>query len=185
MKKFMLSLLLTVSFLTVPVSAQTLSTFFKEKSGQWGIVGLVGDKNVNSSCVLTTKWKNGAFISLVNDLNDGELFLIYHNPSFKFVDSNLNVGFFNFKGKDIPPSGLKIQMTFEVINENTIRIRKLSKELILPLYSEASLMLLELPGSLPSISVGLEGSRQSLFHLNMCINKWRETHPIEKKGELL
>lgn len=185
MKKYILPLLLSISLLTIPVKAQELKNFFKEISGQWNIVGILADKDINPSCVLSSKWPNGAFISLVNDLNDGKLFLIYHNPQFKFIDSVANVGFLSFFGKETPKEGLKLQFLFEVVNDSTIRTRQLTKELILPLYSESTKMEIILPGTLPKVVVGLTGTRQSLFQLNMCINKWRETHPIPKKGELL
>lgn len=175
MKKFITACslaLLLGSASIAPVKAQSPPEgFFVQHSGKWSVVGIYGKKadRTNDTCMAKSIWQNGASISLLKDLEDDELYMIYQHPNIKFTNTSpANTVFLNFLGKDMPENGIKIQQIYEVFNDSTIRIRAMNQSVINEFFATAREMQLIFTGTIPIIRIDLEGTSRAVKLIGYC-----------------
>ena len=86
MNKFLSSVAISAMFIT---SAFAEGTFYQATSGQWSVTGYNGGpgqaadgSHFNTSCLAQTFWDDGSDLQLIQDLVDGELYIVFNNNSW-------------------------------------------------------------------------------------------------------
>lgn len=165
------------------------SKFFHEDTGQWTVIGLRKTDGNNSFCKLTTGWANGSQLSINRDMVDNEIWMPYYNPTFKFVEGN-DQALFYFRGGKLPRNGIKISYTYQRHAESEAHIifRSMPED-FLSLIANASVLEIHFPGALPTVVVGLRGTRDGLALQRRCgevyRSHWGDEAPVERDPGLV
>lgn len=161
MRKLIAALL--VSTALVATSAEA---FYSKNFGQWTVQGqpVVGD--MSPVCKIETGWPNGAKLVLINDLADQELYIGYFNPQWNITDAP-GTNLVTILELVDDKTTFKVSFVYEVVSPTTIRIRHIKYEFFL-LFASASKMTLHMPGNIPSITVGLKGTKATMGGMEEC-----------------
>lgn len=176
--------ILSVALMATPANAG--ETFFSVdvQPGPFMVYGVKGTKDPrnNPACYAEVKWRDGSVFQFTRDLHDGEVYIYIRNNSWSINDQpglyDLRV---NFWGNGGLLRGLNFQYT--LVNKNTIVIRNIKKDLVLPLFAEASKMEFIMPGTIQNAQLDLIGSTRALNEIGNCVdrsqglNLWPEGQP--------
>lgn len=150
-------------------------TFYETKIRDWIVFGKPQQEQLNPSCNGQRNYQDGSFFSLIKDLADGELYILFHNVSWNITDNpgNYQMRINFYKGNSV--SGLTA--TYELLNKNTFRIRSIDPSKFLPLFMDFSRMVFIMPGSIPNAEVRLDGSTGVVAAMSDCVGQYKPTRP--------
>ena len=162
--KYIVTLFVSL-FLTTSVFADSL--FFRDQRNGWDVFGFHQRDKLNPVCRADKNYNDGSQFSVVKDLADSELYIVFHNSSWNITDQpGLYSARLNFhSGRRI--SGF--QMTYELLNKNTIRIRHLVANNFIPDFVNFSKLDVIMPGSIPNATINLTGTSNLISLMSQCI----------------
>lgn len=174
MKKLLLAFALSSSL--VSASFADTNLFFEQMigtnltdKGSWAIIGRKGDEKKNAGCAMTTSWNDGSYIWFVKDLIDGEFYIEFRNNAWNISDAPGNYEFrMNFKYSNGSIRGG--DLTFYLLNKNTVFVRNLEKGIVEHLYNAKELAFV-MPGSIKNAVVFLDRTREALNLMSRCIDE--------------
>lgn len=169
------TLILCVTLL-LTTSAYAVDYFFEKTIGYWSVVGHPGDSssNLNPACVSATRWDDGSYINIIQDLKDGELWMEFKNNEWNVEGPygqdagqqqlTLNM----FKGRSVS----SWNVNFLLVNKNTIHIHGLTSKFI-EAFAEYDMMRIIPPGTILNAEVRLQNSRAATTLMGECIKAYK------------
>ena len=150
-------------------------TFFSEdvRPGPYYVYGVTAnaEKNMNPVCYAEVTWRDGSKFQLIRDLADGELYIWFQNMTWNISDPasvyRLRANFV----RNGQVNGLNFE--YNLVNKNTIVIRNIIKEQLLPLFSGNQKMTLVMPGTIQNAEIDLTGSSRALAEISRCVEAAR------------
>lgn len=179
MKKFFLSSVLAISLFASNALADVNIFYSGKQTGAWTVFGNGGNENQNPACVAETKWQDGSSMQLIKDLTSGELYIWFQNYEWNIGDPPGDYQFrLNMYRNNQVTGG---DLTYTLINKNTIAIRGIDVESFIPPFMEMSEMRIVMPGDIQSAYIPLEGSSATIDNMLACIEEAKKVLP--KAGE--
>jgi hypothetical protein len=172
MKK-LVAIVSSLIFSVSTVFAGPAPKFFERAHGQWSVLGHPPYDGVGSVCVMKTVWRNGAQMNLVFDLEDGEMFLSYHNPDWNILDPEGKEGEVIIRFED-STRWVNVPYKFVVRSPRTIMVRHLPYEPFIDMFAAANKLSLYMPGSIPNVVAGMSGTRAAMGSMGACLKYARE-----------
>lgn len=157
--------------------------FYGHNAAQkWYVFGHTTESELNASCVARTTWLDGSVFSLIQDLVDGEMYIVFTNNQWQIAEEPGTTGQIrvNFHGarNEIVGSGT---MQFQLLNKNTIRIREIYQQKFLPDFAAAHRMIFVMPGTVSNAGVPLEGTRMAIESLFQCISASKKVPNLNER----
>jgi hypothetical protein len=169
--KFRTKVLTTVFCVIFASGTFAQSLFFEQQSGSWTVYGKPKTGDLNPSCNGERKYQDGSFFSLIRDLDDGELYILFHNVAWNISDNpgvyQMRMNF--YKGSSV----VSLSATYELLNKNTLRVRALNVERFLPPFIDYSRMVFIMPGNIPNVEVKLDGTRSVVSDIVKCVSQYK------------
>lgn len=171
--KTICALTLTVMLFTSAALAQ--NTFFHTNIRDWIVYGINNSEPLNPTCNGEKKFGDGSFFTLIKDLADGELYILFHNVSWNISDSpgNYQMRINFYRGGSV----VSMTATYELLNKNTLRIRSIDPTKFLPSFMQYQRMSLIMPGSISNAEVILNGSTNVVAAMSDCISRHNPGRP--------
>lgn len=171
--KIICALTLTAMLFTSAAFAQ--NTFFHTTIRDWIVYGKDKNEQLNPSCNGEKKFQDGSFFSLIRDLADGELYILFHNVTWSITDSpgNYQMRINFYRGNTVASE----TATYELLNKNTLRIRSIDPSRFLPLFMEYQKMLFIMPGTIPNAEILLNGAMNVVASMSDCISRYKPSRP--------
>lgn len=171
--KTICALTLTVMLFTSAAFAQ--NTFYHTNIRDWIVYGISNNEPLNPTCYGEKKFQDGSFFTLIKDLADGELYILFHNVSWNISDSpgNYQMRINFYRGGSVS----SLTAIYELLNKNTLRIRSIDHSRFLPLFMEYQKMALIMPGSISNAEVLLKGSTNVVAAISDCISRYKPGRP--------
>lgn len=161
--KYIITLFVSL-FLTTSVFAESL--FFKGQNNGWDVNGIHQRDKLNPVCRADKNYNDGSQFSLIKDLADNELYIVLVNNSWNIADPPGQYSArINFH------SGSRVtgaQMTYELLNKNTIRVRNIVQNRFVPDFMNYSKMVVIMPGTIPNAEINLTGSSNMISLMAQC-----------------
>lgn len=173
MNKFLSSVAISAMFIT---AAFAEGTFYQATSGQWTVTGYNGGpgqgadgSHFNTSCLAQTFWGDGSDLQLIQDLVDGELYIVFNNNAWNIegpyeTESDMTLNMYGRRGVE------SYKVKFVLVDKNTISIRGLEYKKFLPAFMNYNKMVFIMPGTVENAEVGLKGSSAAIEHMSRCID---------------
>ena len=171
MKKALFASAVALGLMVSSVSATDL--FFEKTVGHWDIFGHPGDAatNSNPACILQTKWQDGSYMQLIQDLADGEMLIEFTNNDWNvegpYGEGTLDLTM-NMHGRR---GGIEsFNVKFVLVDKNTIQIRGIDYKSFLPAFMNYNKMVLIMPGDIQNSEVPLENSTNAVGIMGQCLD---------------
>lgn len=173
MKKTLLASVAALSLFTT--SAFSIDYWFEKSVGHWEIFGHPGDPstNVNPACILQTKWQDGSYMLLIQDLMDGEMLIEFTNNDWNVAGpygedaiADLTMNMYGSRG-----SVQSFNVKFILIDKNTIQIRGIDYKSFLPSFMNFNKMVLIMPNDIQNSEVLLENSTNAIGIMTQCLDE--------------
>ena len=149
--------------------------FYQAQVRDWQVWGKPKHENLNPSCNGEKQYQDGSFFSLIRDLEDGELYVLFHNVTWNITDDpgNYQMRINFYKGRDV----VSLPAVYELLNKNTLRIRAINPDRFLPPFLDYSRMVFIMPGSITNAEIGLTGTRAVVAEMSKCVGHYKPTKP--------
>lgn len=158
-----------VCFMSTVAIAQ--SVFFQTQNRGWEILGIPQRDQLNPICRGDRNYNDGSQFSLIKDLADEELYILLINNSWNITDKpgqyNARINFHS--GNRITGAN----MTYELLNKNTIRVRNITPDRFLPDFMNYSKMVIIMPGTIQNAEIDLNGSTDLIAIMSECIKTFK------------
>jgi hypothetical protein len=167
------ALLLSVMLFTNVTFAQT--TFFQTSVRDWIVYGNDQNGPLHPTCNGEKKFQDGSFFTLIKDLADGELYILFHNVTWNITDSpgNYQMRINFYRGNSVTSQ----TATYELLNKNTLRIRSIDPSRFLPSFMEHQKMVFIMPGSISNAEILLNGSLNVVSAMSDCMGRFKPSRP--------
>lgn len=187
MKKLLLSTVLAASLFASQAFADTIF-YSGGQTGDWTVFGNAGNANQNPACVAETKWQDGSSMQLIKDLKTGELYIWFQNYEWNIGDPP---GDYPFRMNMYNRANQVIggDMTYTLVNKNTIAIRGIDVNSFIPAFMEMGEMRIIMPGDIQPAYIPLNGSTAAVQKLLACLDAAKNassapnTAPLEQTPE--
>jgi hypothetical protein len=150
-------------------------TFYQSTIRDWSIMGKPRENQLNPSCSAEVKYQDGSFFTLLKDLADGELYILFRNVQWNISDDpgnyQMRINFYN--GNRV----VSLDAVYELLNKNTLRIRGINPERFLPLFVDFSRMLFIMPGNIQNAQVSLTGTSAVVAAMSECMRQYKPARP--------
>jgi hypothetical protein len=168
MKKLLLSTVLAVSVFASQAFADNIF-YSGGQTGAWTVFGNAGNQNQNPACIAETKWQDGSTMQLIKDLNSGELYIWFQNYEWNIIDPP---GDYPFRMNMVNRANQVVggDMTYSLINKNTIAIRKIDVDSFIPAFMDMSELRILMPGDIQPAYIPLDGSTAAVDKILSCID---------------
>lgn len=171
--------------LVLPAYADSRTRFFERNYGQWTAVGEVDPQGkYNPYCQAQTWFPNKATMALTYDMKRHELYLGYTNPDWNITNPPGSVGKLIIRFED-NRRWIAQEVSFEVVTARTIRIPNLDIDNFVTNFTAANKIFLFMPGSIPDVAAGLQGTRVTMNNVLECMKYAVQTGivpPKKKEG---
>jgi hypothetical protein len=177
MKKLLLSTVLAASLFATQAFAETIF-YSGGQTGAWNVFGNAGNATQNAACVAETKWQDGSTMQLIKDLKSGELYIWFQNYEWNIADAP---GDYSFRMNLVNRANQVVggDMTYSLINKNTIAIRGIDVNSFIPAFMEMSEMRILMPGDIQPAYIPLDGSTAAVQKLLACLDESKKLPPID------
>ena len=172
MKKTLLASVAALGIMAT--SASAIDYWFEKSVGHWEIFGHPGDpeNNLNPGCILQTKWEDGSYMLLIQDLSSGEMLIEFTNNDWNVAgpygsDNVLDLTM-NMYGRRGGVQSYNVK--FFLIDKNTIQIRGIDYKTFLPSFMNYNKMVLIMPGDIQNSEVPLENSTNAVNIMGQCLD---------------
>ena len=154
--------------------AGDVKNFYEDAVGYWSIWGHPGNKeeNLNKACIVSAKWDDGSNFLLIQDLDDGELFIEMTNNEWNIegpygdeagqLELTLNM----YKGQKV----INNTAYFHLLDKNTIQIRGIDYKKFLPDFMGMSKAVFIMPGTIQNAEIYLENSAKAIESMTKCMD---------------
>jgi hypothetical protein len=181
MFKFKAAFLLAMSTLLFSFAAVAQTRFYNSVVRDWTVRGHHQHGELHPTCIAEKNFQDGSFISMVKDLADGELYVLYQNTAWNIADNPGNYQMrINFYASRSAPVVSHLAQ-YELLNKNTIRIRNIDSKKFLPTFVEYLKMSFIMPGSIPNVEFTLAGSREMISVMSDCMGQFKESLNVPTK----
>ncbi len=176
MKKLLLSTVLAISLFTSQALADANIFYQGGQTGAWTVFGNGGSQSQNPACVAETTWQDGSTMQLIKDLTSGELYLWFQNYEWNIGDPP---GDYPFRMNMYNRANQVIggDMTYTLVNKNTITIRGIDVNSFIPAFMEMGEMRIIMPGDIQPAYIPLQGSSAAVERLLACIDEAEKVLP--------
>jgi hypothetical protein len=177
MKKLLLSTVLAASLFATQAFAETIF-YSGGQTGAWTVFGNAGNATQNAACVAETKWQDGSSMQLIKDLRTGELYIWFQNYEWNIGDPP---GDYPFRMNIVNRANQVVggDMTYSLVNKNTIAIRGIDAQSFIPAFMEMSEMRILMPGDIQPAYIPLDGSTAAVQKLLACMDAAKAIPPID------
>ena len=190
MKKLLLSTVLAAGLFVTQAFAEPNIFYSGGQSGDWTVFGNAGSSTQNPACVAETKWQDGSSMQLIKDLQSGELYIWFQNYEWNIIDPPGNYSFrLNMYNRANQVVGG--DLTYTLVNKNTIAIREIDVDSFIPAFMEMSEMRIIMPGDIQPAYIPLNGSTAAVEKLLACLDASKnisttkpDTKPLEQKPKV-
>lgn len=152
--------------ISISTTSYAESLFFKGQNNGWEVNGIHQREKLNPVCRADKNYNDGSQFSLIKDLADNELYIVLVNNSWNITDPpgqySARINFHS--GNRV--SGA--QMTYELLNKNTIRVRNIVQNRFVPDFMNYSKMVVIMPGTIPNAEINLSGSSNMISLMAQC-----------------
>jgi hypothetical protein len=176
MKKLFASTILAASLFVTPVLAEGEIFYDGGVEGAWNIFGNAGSTTQNPACVAEVTWQDGSKFQLIKDLADGELYIWFKNNEWNISDPPGNYPF-TMNIVDSRGNVINGELQYELINKNTIAVRKIDVDSFIPPFMSMAEMRFVMPGDIQNAYVTLNGSSGAVDKLLACIDTFEKKRP--------
>ena len=175
MKKLLLSSVLAVSLFTSQAFADNIF-YSGGQTGAWTVFGNGGNEKQNPACIAETKWEDGSTMQLIKDLNSGEVYIWFQNYEWNIGDAP---GDYSFRLNMYNRANQVVggDFTYQLLNKNTIAIRRIDVNSFIPAFMEMSQMRIIMPGDIQAAFIPLDGSTAAVDKLLACIDAAKRALP--------
>jgi hypothetical protein len=177
MKKLLLSTVLAASLFATQAFADTIF-YSGGQTGAWTVFGNAGNTTQNAACIAETKWQDGSTMQLIKDLKSGEVYIWFQNYEWNIGDAP---GDYSFRMNLVNRANQVVggDMTYSLINKNTIAIRGIDVNSFLPAFMEMSEMRILMPGDIQPAYIPLDGSTAAVEKLLACLDAAKKLPPVD------
>lgn len=171
-RTILLSLTATAFFASAAF-AQML--FFQTQVRDWKVFGKPQQEHLNPSCNGEKGYQDGSFFSIIKDLADGELYILFHNVTWNITDNpgNYQMRINFYKGNSV----FSLTANYELLNKNTLRIRAIDPSKFLPAFMDFSRMVFIMPGTIQNAEISLAGTTAVVAAMSECVDQYKPTKP--------
>ena len=150
-------------------------TFYETKIRDWIVFGKPQQEQLNPSCNGEKGYQDGSFFSLIKDLADGELYILFHNVTWNITDNpgNYQMRINFYRGNSV----FSLTANYELLNKNTLRIRAIDPSKFLPAFMDFSRMVFIMPGTIQNAEISLAGTTAVVAAMSECIGQYKPTKP--------
>ena len=171
-KKFLIAGLISVFTAT-----SAFAFYDKPLSDGWKVIGDVGNKETNPGCALNLSYTDGSKFQLVRDLKDGEVYFWLKNTDWNIADEfgktyPVRINFYDNHGN---VTGGDFE--YLLVTKNTIVIRNLNVDEIIPVFMSMSKMKFIMEGNIQNLEVPLDGTTEGVKYLGECIKQYFDNPP--------
>lgn len=176
MKNILLSTALSLALLVTPALAENEIFFDGGQSGSWSVFGNAGNKDQNAACVAEVTWEDGSKFQLIKDLQSGEVYIWFQNMEWNIADAP---GDYKFRMNIVDDRNNLIggEMTYTLINKNTLAIRGIDAETFIPPFMTMAEIRFVMPGDIQNAYVPLNGSSGAVDKLLACMDAFETKQP--------
>lgn len=170
------STLLALTFSIVFTSAAfAQSLFFQTQLREWNVYGESKNGELNPACKGQKTYQDGSTFTLIRDLADGELYILFQNVTWSITDNpgNYQMRIVFYKNN----SAFNLTAKYELLSKNTLRIRAILPEKFLPPFMDYSKMLFIMPGSISNAEITLAGSAGLIAAMSECVRQYKPQQP--------
>ena len=144
--------------------------------GAWTVFGNPGSQSQNPACVAETIWEDGSKMQLIKDLTSGEIYIWFQNYAWNIGDAPGDYPFrMNFHDREGHIVGG--DLTYSLINKNTISIRALDAKSFIPAFMEMGEIRIMMPGDIGNAIIPLQGSTAAVQQLLDCMDAAKNAPP--------
>jgi len=172
----LISAIITIASIGTTHSSQQENLFYERMIGQnltdkgaWIILGKAGNERRNGRCSMSTAWNDGSHFWFIKDLIDDEVYISFQNNMWNISGFP---GKYSLRANFIYPDGRVrgVDLEYELVSNNTIMIRWLTRELTEAMYDATELVLI-LHGRISNALIPLAKTREAMHYLSACIDE--------------
>ena len=140
--------------------------------GSWSVFGNSGNATQNPACVAEVTWDDGSKFQLIKDLKNGEFYIWFQNNEWNIIDPPGNYTFrMNIVNRANQVAGG--DMTYQLVNKNTISIRNLDVDSFVGPFMEMTEIRFIMPGDIGNAFIPLNGSTAATEKLVQCLDAYK------------
>lgn len=169
--KFVLSLMLLIAT-SLPSVARDY--FYSKNVNNWTIDGIHSSADHNDICVVAQNWQRRTFLNIIQDMIDGEMYILIVNPSWNIINApgSLDKLIMSFNhGTDVRGG----QATYDVVDTKTIRIRGVIHDVFLKDFLGADGIHIKMPGNISSLLLDTKNSVQAFALMTECLSAYKSS----------
>ena len=172
MKKLLLSSVLAAGLFVTQAFAEPNIFYSGGQSGDWTVFGNAGSSTQNPACVAEVTWDDGSKFQLIKDLKNGEFYIWFQNNEWNIIDPPGNYTFrMNIVNRANQVAGG--DMTYQLVNKNTISIRNLDVDSFVGPFMEMTEIRFIMPGDIGNAFIPLNGSTAATEKLVQCLDAYK------------
>lgn len=176
MKKFLLATMLSCSLLLTPALAADDIFYDGGVSGSWAVFGNAGSSKQNPACVAEVSWEDGSKLQLIKDLATGEIYIWFQNMEWNIADAPGNYPF-RMNIVDNQNNLIGGDMTYELVNKNTISVRGIDADSFIPPFMTMAEIRFVMPGDIQNAYIPLNGSGGAVEKMLACMDVFKTKQP--------
>jgi len=176
MNKFLLPQILALALIATTPSFADEIFFDGGQNGSWSVFGNAGNSNQNPACVAEVTWEDGSKLQLIKDLQSGEVYLWFQNLEWNIADAP---GDYTFRMNIVDKANNVVggDMTYTLVNKNTITVRGLDAESFIPPFITMTEIRFVMPGDIQNAYIPLNGSSAAVDKLLACMDVYKVKQP--------